>query len=62
MTRIILTGLLAIIISSCGTKKKAHSEAFIKTQNEFHKLYQYKDINDIYIPKNYKKILKGIVI
>ena len=34
----------------------------IKTQNEFHKLYQYKDIDDIYLPKNYKKTLKGIII
>jgi len=34
----------------------------IKTQNEFHKLYQYKNIDDIYLPKNYKKILKGIII
>jgi hypothetical protein len=34
----------------------------IKTQSEFHKLYQYKNIDDIYLPKNYKKILKGKII
>lgn len=34
MTKIILSGLFVILISSCVTKKKGHSEEFIKTQNE----------------------------
>lgn len=34
MTKTILLGILLILISSCETKKKVHSEEFIKTQNE----------------------------
>lgn len=34
MTKTILLGILVIVISSCETKKKGHSEEFIKTQNE----------------------------
>lgn len=34
MTKTILLGILVLLISSCETKKKGHSEEFIKTQNE----------------------------
>jgi len=34
MTKPILIGILILIISSCATKRKGHSEEFIKTQNE----------------------------
>ena len=34
MTKPILIGILILIISSCVTKRKGHSEEFIKTQNE----------------------------
>jgi len=34
MTKPILIGILSLIISSCATKRKGHSEEFIKTQNE----------------------------
>lgn len=34
MTKTILLGILLLLISSCVTKKKVHSEEFIKTQNE----------------------------
>lgn len=34
MTKPILIGILTLIISSCTTKRKEHSEEFIKTQNE----------------------------
>jgi thiamine kinase-like enzyme len=33
----------------------------IKNQKEFHQLYNYKNINDIYIPSNYKKIIENIL-
>ena len=34
MIKTILFGILTLIISSCATKRKEHSEEFIKTQNE----------------------------
>lgn len=32
----------------------------VTNQNDFHQLYNYKDIDDIYIPSNYRQILKNL--
>jgi ribonucleoside-diphosphate reductase alpha chain len=49
--------LSARIVISNHHKNTANSFVDVMQQ-----LYQYKDINDIYLPKNYKKILKGKII